>query len=124
MAKWFLALVGLTYCGLGIWCSVQPEKTSGVVGFTLQRGGGQSEFMTVYGGLEFGLGLIFLLPLFRPSDVSFALLACLLLHGCLVAFRTISFVLFSGIGSNTYTLASAEWLIFILSAVLWFGRWR
>ena len=124
MAKWYLALVGAVYCGLGVWCSVQPTKTSGVVGFTLQPGSGQSEFLVVYGGLEFALGLIFLLPLIRSSDTSFAMLACLILHACLVGFRTVSFFLFQGIGSNTYTLAAAEWLILVLTAALWFAKVR
>ena len=59
ISRFFLAFVGIAYIGLGIWCAVAPEKTSKAVGFALQPGQGQSEFLTVYGGLEVALGLLF-----------------------------------------------------------------
>jgi hypothetical protein len=43
---------------------------------------------------------------------------CLLIHGCLVAFRTIGFALFSDIPSTTYALAATEWINFIGSVLL------
>ncbi|MCC9607828.1 DUF4345 family protein [Blastopirellula sp. JC732] len=122
IARVFLALVGCLYVGLGIWCAVAPQKTSAVVGFTLQPGSGQSEFLTVYGGLEVGLGLLFLWPLYRSGDFEFPLAACLMVHACLVLFRTIGFFSFSGMSSTTYNVAAAEWVIFLTSAVLFFWK--
>ncbi|MEI8020810.1 MAG: DUF4345 family protein [Schlesneria sp.] len=116
MVKIFLALVGFAYIGLAGWCSLQPEKTAKGVGFSLQPGSGQSEFLVVYGGLELALGLIFLWPLYRPEESAFPLFACLVIHACLVLFRTISFFLYSGIESTTTYLAATEWLIFLGSA--------
>jgi len=121
MARIFLALVGVAYLGLAAWCAVAPQKTSRAVGFELVPGAGQSEFLTVYGGLEFALGLVFLWPLLRPQDVGYALLVCLAVHASLVAFRTASFLLYSDIGSGTFTLAAVEWLIFVSAA---FCYWR
>jgi len=121
MEKYFVAGVGAVYVLLGLWCAIQPERTSKTVGFTLQPGSGQSEFLTVYGGLEVGLGIALLWPLFRAEYLGFALLLCLLVHGCLVLFRTIGFVLFSGMQSTTYYLAVVEWGIFLASA---FHYWR
>lgn len=57
-----------------------PDKTAMAVGLTLDPGAGQSEFLTVYGGLELALGISFLWSLYRPQDVSFSLLLCLLIH--------------------------------------------
>ncbi len=51
MERIFLAIVGAAYILLAGWCSLMPDKTSKAVGFTLQPGSGQSEFLTVYGGL-------------------------------------------------------------------------
>lgn len=85
------------------------------------RGAGQSEFLTVYGGLELALGIAFLWPLYRPAEVTLPLLLCLLIHGCLVAFRTAGFVLYSGIPPTTFALAATEWIIFIGAAILY---WR
>ncbi len=79
------------------------------MGFTLQPGSGQSEYLTVYGGLELALGLMFLWPLVRPSETAYTLFLCLLIHGCLVAFRTAGFITFAGIPTTTCALAATEW---------------
>jgi hypothetical protein len=119
MARIFLAFVGTAYILLAAWCSLMPEETSSAVGFKLQSGSGQSEFLTVYGGLELALGITFLWPLYRPTEVAFSLFLCLLIHGCLVTFRTAGFALYSGIPPMTYSLAATEWGIFIGAAVLY-----
>jgi hypothetical protein len=121
MARLFLAAVGLLYAYLAVWCSLQPAQTSSLVGFDLRPGSGQSEFLVVYGGLELGLALVFLWPLWRPQQVQSSLLACLLIHGCLVVFRSVSFGLYSDIQAMTYKLAAGEWLIFLVAAWL---TWR
>ena len=113
MTQYFLAAVGAAYLGLAAWCALAPTQTSKAVGFDLVPGAGQSEFLTVYGGLELALGVIFILPLFRPQDAGYALSVCLILHGCLVTFRAASFALFGGIGATTYSLAVSEWIIFL-----------
>jgi hypothetical protein len=117
----FLALVGLVYVALAVWCSLAPGKTSKAVGFELRPGAGDSEFLTVYGGLELALGIVFLWPLFRPDETAWPLFVCLLLHGCLVAFRSAGFLMYQGIPSMTINLAISEWVIFLTTAVLW---WR
>lgn len=122
MARIFLTIVGLAYIVLAVWCSWLPTTTSNAVGFTLQPGSGQSEFLTVYGGLELALGLVFLWPLVRPSETAYALFLCLLIHGCLVAFRTTGFILYTGIPTTTYGLAATEWIIFLGAAGLSWKR--
>ncbi|MCA9158066.1 MAG: hypothetical protein KDA72_07050, partial [Planctomycetales bacterium] len=77
-------------------------------------------FLTVYGGLEFGIALLLLATLFRSETVTYGLWAALLIHGSLVLFRTISFFVYSDIGSFTYRLAIGEWVIFLVSAALLF----
>jgi len=121
MTRFYLAAVGLLYIGLALWCSFDPATTSRKVGFTLNGDSGQSEFLTVYGGLEFAMGLIFLLPLLRPEATSFSLLSCLLIHGSLVGFRTISFVLYRNISEMTTSLATGEWVILIVTALLYWA---
>lgn len=121
MARIFLAIVGAAYILLAGWCSIMPDRSSKAVGFSLQPGSGQSEFLTVYGGLELAIGIAFLWPLYRPAEIAFPLFLCLMIHGCLVAFRTASFVLYSGISTTTFALAATEWIIFIGAAILY---WR
>lgn len=113
MARVFLAVVGVAYVVLAIWCAARPDATANAVGFELMSGSGQSEYFVVYGGLELALGIAFLWPLRRAEDTAGALRLCCLVHSCLVVFRTVSFFQFSDISRTTYTLAAAEWLIFV-----------
>ncbi|MEQ1904420.1 MAG: DUF4345 family protein [Pirellulaceae bacterium] len=118
MARIFLSIIGVLYIALSLWCAALPEKTSNSVGFELRPGSGQSEFLTVYGGLQFALGILFLWPMFRPTESWFPLVTCCVVHGGLVLFRTISFLLYSGISTTTMIFAGIEWGVFILSAIL------
>ena len=119
--KTYLTLVGLMYVGLSLWCSLSPEVTSGKVGFELLGGAGKSEFLTIYGGLEMGMALIFLLPLVRSEFLTGSLTSCVLIHACLVLYRTIGFFLFTDISSMTYRLAAGEWIILTVGIMCCFA---
>lgn len=121
MSRIFLAMVGAAYVLLAAWCAMAPEQTSRSVGFELAPGSGQSEYLVIYGGLQLALGLVFLWPLLRPAEVAFPLLACLLVHACLVLFRMASFGLYSNISSTTYILSGIEWAILLGAG---FCYWR
>ncbi len=121
MARTFLAVVGAIYLGLALWCMAQPEKTAGSLGLSLKPGSGQSEYFTVYGGMQLALGLFFLAPLVRPEMLSTALLISLVFHGCLVLCRTVSFTLFSGVVNPTWYFAASEWVLFLGTLAFW---WR
>lgn len=120
-ARYFLALVGLAYGGLAAWCVILPDETAASVGFSLVGGSGRSEYLVVYGGLQTALGLVFLRPLLRPEDTTTALRLCVVVHACLVLFRTAGFVYLREIGTTTYVLAATEWLILLASLGL---AWR
>ncbi|MGE3182862.1 MAG: hypothetical protein AB7N71_14620 [Phycisphaerae bacterium] len=123
MIKAYLTLIGIAYAGLAIWCAAKPLQTAESVGFRLSPGSGQSEYLTVYGGLQFGMAIIFLGCWWRADLAMPALFACIAIHGCLVVFRAISFALFRDIGTTTYVLAGLEWLIFLGGiGVLLFAR--
>lgn len=118
MERIFLTVVGIAYISLAVWCVLRPEQTSQTVGFTLARGSGQSEYLTVYGGLQTALGIAFLIPWIRPSEATSVRWLCLMIHGTLVVFRTVSFLFLTGIPTATYLLASTEWIIFLGAAVI------
>jgi len=118
LVKGFLALVGLLYTGLSLYCAVQPGKASNTVHLNRVGPGGHSEFFTVYGGLEMGMALFFLMPLIVPSFARPALWACLLIHGCLVLFRAISLMLYQGAFAEVRSVTIGEWVVFGLSLAL------
>ena len=119
MARIFLAVVGAIYILLAVWCMAQPEKTAGSVGFNLKPGSGQSEYFTVYGGMQLALGLLFLVPVVWPDMLSTTLLISLVFHGCLVLCRTISFALFSGVANPTWYFAASEWVLLLATLGFW-----
>lgn len=122
MTRAFLAVVGVAYLVLAAWCSMKPVQTSNSVGLTLQPGSGQSEYLVVYGGLQLGLGLVFLWPLIQQNVTQPILVACLLIHACLVLMRTISLFSFSGLQTTTHVLAVVEWAILLGSVWRYFAR--
>ena len=124
MAKYFVCLVGIMYLALGAWCSLDPDTTSEAVGFSLMFGKGQSEFLTVYGGWEVAMGIVFLLPLVQKHWLPYSLQVCVIMHGCLVIFRSIGFLLFDAAEGMTLQLAMGEWIIFILSFLFAVGLKR
>lgn len=125
IAKAYLLVVSLLYFGLAIWCSVSPATTSNKVGFDLRGGSGQSEFMTVYGGLEFGIALVFALSMFRDTTVNYGVLACVIIHASLVVFRSISLLIYQGLDPFTYRLAIGEWVVALAGlAVLLFAPYK
>lgn len=118
MARTFLAVVGIVYILLAVWCAIAPAQTSESVGFIVKPGSGQSEFLVVYAGLELALGIVFLWPVYQKKVTHFSLCVCVIVHGCLVLFRTIGFFAFTGFESTTFYLATGEWLIFLISLAL------
>lgn len=118
----FLIALSAAYITLAVWCSLDADGTSDAVGFRVMSGSGKSEFLTVYGGLQFGLGLVFLIAVIEPDATGLLLTISVVLHGSLVVFRSASFLLFSTPGRATYVIAFAEWLILILSVLLIIDR--
>lgn len=114
----WLTIVGLGYVALALWCAISPKTTAASVGFSLIPGSGESEYLVVYTGLQLALGLLFLSPWLRPTQLDWALQGCWLIHVCLVASRTISFQLFHGISRTTWVLAALEWIIFLGTSAL------
>ena len=123
IAKTYLTIVSLLYFVLAMWCTFSPAETSQKIGFTLNGGSGKSEYMTVYGGLEFGLALVLIVFAWRPAMVSEGVLICVLIHAALVLFRTVSLFWFSDIEPMTWKLAAGEWAILLLGlATLFVSR--
>ena len=120
-ARIFLAIVGAAYVLLGIWCAVSPSKTAEAIGLAPRPGLGQAEYLTVYGGLQIGLGIWLLSPLWDQPRTTLVLESCLLLHAGLVIFRSLAFALYRGLPGLAYGLAAGEWAVLIIAVVL---RWR
>ena len=104
----YLIVDAVHYLFLGIWCTVDPDGTSGAIGFAFQTAAARSEYITVYGGLEVGLGLWFALaawrPVWRAPAVGFA--ACL--YGALALFRLGTLLTIEGLGTFPWVMFAIE----------------
>ena len=61
-----LLLVAVGYGAAGVWFFAAPEAVESL-GLQLQGASGSAEVRAMYGGLQLGLGLYFLVALRRPS---------------------------------------------------------
>jgi hypothetical protein len=59
MANPYLYFNAFIYAAFAIWCTLAPTDTAFSVGYTTLSRSGMSEYLVVYGGLEFGLAAFF-----------------------------------------------------------------
>lgn len=116
---WFNAAM---YVLLGVWCSIWPDKTAAAVGFAFTRPGGRSEYITVYGGMEFGLGVFFLFTVLNPAWREVGLLFGLCLYGSLTLWRLFTFLTIDGISGFPRIAFVLEAVLFLAALVLWLRR--
>ena len=122
MTKGYLIFNGLLYIIFGIWCTILPKTTANFLGLSWLNNSGRSEYITVYGGMEFGIGLFLLLSAFRANMQSAGLLFMLCFYAGLIVWRMGTFATMSGIGKATYGFAASELILGIIAAVLWFRK--
>lgn len=88
----FLWSNAILYAIFSIWCTVVPNTVQRFLGLEAVATQGRLEFLTIYGGLQFGLGAAFawcaLVPAYRHPGLIFGL--CL--YGGIVAWRTIALI--------------------------------
>ncbi len=110
-----LGLVGLLYILSGLWCLAMMQTVLSFLGMNLQSGLAHSEYISVYGGLQLGLGLAMVLCARIPRYVEAALLFAAVFSLVLFVARLTSVTMYD-YPSGALGLAVLE---FILAAVLW-----
>jgi len=86
----YLAFNAVLYAAFAVWCAVEPHRTSAFLGLTRANPAGESEYLAVYGGLQAGLAVFYLLALVQPEHRRTALLLSLAIYGGIVLLRTIA----------------------------------
>lgn len=108
MAVVYLALNAVVYLGLGLWCTLDPGGTSRAIGFTFAKAAARSEYVTVYGGLEVGMGLFFALAAWHEPVRHAGLWFALLTYGCLALFRIGTLLAYDDLGRFPWIMLSIE----------------
>lgn len=115
---WFNAAM---LAGFGLWCGWKPQGTSRFLGFSLPGPAGLAEYIAVYGGLEFGLGLFYAIAATRPGLHAPALLMSACVYLAIAAFRA-PVVLRHGRDTGFAAYALALELVLGVVALLLYAR--
>lgn len=122
MIKAYLFLNAALYAIFVVWCTVMPTATAKALGLSFNSGSGKSEYITVYGGLEFGVAVFFLLAAIKPELRSAGLLFAVLFYAGLVLWRIPTLILVPGIQRTTYLFAGFEFALLVAAVGLWWPR--
>jgi hypothetical protein len=116
---WFNAVM---YVVLGVWCTALPDATARAIGFAFEKPGARSEYITVYGGMEFGLGVFFLLCALVPTLRDAGLHLGLCMYGGLVAWRIGTFLTIPGVTGFPRIALALEAALFVAALLLVWKR--
>lgn len=114
---WFNAAM---YAVFALWCALRLDSTAQNLGYTALSNSGRSEYFTVYGGLQWGLALVFAWFAFKPELHRTGLVVALALYAPLVVHRSISLVRFGPVETLTKAVAGLEIAMLVIAAALWF----
>ncbi|RYH00151.1 MAG: DUF4345 domain-containing protein [Alphaproteobacteria bacterium] len=120
MTTIFLWFNAVTYGVFALLCTLRLESTSRALGYTSLSPSGHSEYATVYGGLQWGLALIFGLFALKPELHRFGILASILFYAPIVLHRVISVAMNSPVEKLTYAVAALEVVMLGASLAIWF----
>lgn len=118
MLSLYLLINALLYLIFGIWCAVAPSWTASAVGLSYINYQGYAEYVAVYGGLEFGIGVFFVICFLKQNLRYAGLVLGLSFYGGLAVFRTLAILTNSSDIGKGWFFYLIEVTFFLWSAVL------
>lgn len=119
MEQAYLYLNAVLYAALAAWCTLAPRSTAAAQGFHQLANGGRSEYLVIYGGLQFGLA-VFFWYVARLPDPRVGLVFALALYVPIVLVRLVTVARFRPVGRTTLAVAGLEVVLLAMAVVLWF----
>lgn len=118
----YLWINAIAYVSFAAWCTLFPKQTASGIGFSFISPSAKSEYITVYGGLEAGMAVFFVLGAIRPELRSAALVFCVCMYTGLVVFRMGTILMISDLSKLIYILFALEVLLGAGAWALWLTR--
>ena len=118
MAMGYLYLNAFVYLAFALWCTAFPAATALHIGYLDLSSGGQSEYLVVYGGLQFGLAILFYLLARHMAHVRLGVSVALGLYIPVVIYRAVTVLSHWPVGSVTLGTAVIEFAL--LAGAIWF----
>ena len=124
-ARILLGTNGAAFALYGLACVISPEIVGGYTGMELPNPGSLTEVAAMYGGLQAGLGLVFLSSALRPARAGDGLRLMVVLLGSLALGRTVGLLAY---GYSAYNVSALvyESLVALsaFAAIKWLAPFR
>lgn len=124
MTAAYLWLNAVLYAVFALWCAFRLDTTARSLGYLELSNGGRSEYLTVYGGLQWGLALAFAILAHHGELHRAGVLISLAIYVPLVLHRSISLLRFGPVAGLTKGVAVLEWVLLLAAVALWFADAR
>jgi len=120
MIAWYLWVNAALYGVFAVLCSLRVAATARSLGYTQLNASGMSEYVTVYGGLQFGLAVFFAWAAYRPELQRVGLLLAVCLYMPIVVFRWLSVMRHWPVERMTLAVGALEATLLAVALGLWF----
>jgi hypothetical protein len=122
-ASIYLYLNALLYAVFAVWCTLRWPSTSHALGYAGLNDSGRSEYLVIYGGLQWGLAVLFLLLGNRSEFHALGLWVSLGIYVPIVAYRWITIAVWPRVSGMTLAVAGLETALLVgASVILWMRR--
>lgn len=119
MAAIYLYLNAAMYAVFALWCALRLDSTAANLGYTALSASGRSEYLTVYGGLQWGLALVFAYTAMKPELQRPGIMIAIALYAPIVLHRTYSLLRFGPVESLTRIVAGLEIAMLLAAIAIW-----
>jgi hypothetical protein len=117
----YLYLNAALYAGFAAWCTLSAAKTSENLGYLALSQGGRSEYLVIYGGLQWGLAAMFYLLAghadLRRTGLAFAVS----LYTPIVVYRVVTVVRYWPVAPLTLATGCLELGLLVAGALFFAG---
>lgn len=120
MTRFYLYLNAAFYLAFAAWCTIAPVQTAHSVGYETLSAGGASEYLVIYGGMEFGFAVFFAYCAQRARQLGVVFALCL--YGPAVVWRWPSVISHWPVSATTLATGILELVLFIAAVLLWRRR--
>ena len=123
MTSIYLYLNAAIYILFSVWCTIASSSTAQTLGFIGLSRAGAAEYLTVYGGLQLGLGIIFGWTAWS-GELRFGLIVALALYVPIVLWRIAGVSMNWPVASNSLYIAGLELVMLVAAVLLWLTGFR
>lgn len=122
LAAMYLYLNAVLYAVFAIWCTWRWQSTAQSLGYVGLNDSGRSEYLVIYGGLQWGLAVLFWLLAHRSEFHALGLWVSLGIYVPIVIYRWVSIMVWRDVSGLTLAVALMETALLIGAALLLWVR--